>query len=365
MVDAGGKLKERVEKEIVEKRAEEVSEEDLRQSKYNGIMFSISSGARTDGYINIDSPIFFSLPINRSEELISFMQENGVDVNNQHVQQASIDGFIGIVEAIKNDKGKNTPEGFEHLDWYFDTFKYQEHMDEFIDEIDFYQEQADKAFGAKLSEYLSHREEFKKWQEQQLPKQDETILALSKAENVTAGDLLDFLQDNMDNGGELSVFPKTDIRESGNQEIVSEYHKTSKHPTSIEKCTKAKEEIEKIRELDPDASFYLGKVFEQSSSNKEPLEYALVRFGKNGFNNVIAIHIGDSSKAMFCWRGKTGDDAEGWREHFQNTSIRNRSDAVKRFICWGYSEKGFVSLSDQWARIWEYLDSPDQESATA
>ncbi len=311
--------------------------------------------------------IIYSIPSERGDEVVEFMKENGVNLDSKKVQLMSHNGFIGIVEAIKNDK-KATEKGFRALDWYFDTFGYKERMDEFMDTMDAYQEFADKSFGNKLDEYLAHRKELEEWQKRQLPKQEEAISALADAKNVTYEEFIAFLRENM--AGEsadedVDVFPIPDMNDRKGNHVATT---KSEHPSSTEKCTKAMEELGKIREIDPNASYAIGTVFERDSSGngkQKAQDYVLIRFGYNGFNNVIAAHIGNSSKAMFCWRGKTGDDADGWREYFRNSSIRNRSTEVERFICRGYGEKGFLALNDQWNRIWNYLNSPDKEYKTA
>ena len=363
-IDAESSLKVRVVKNLISDKADEISDSELRNAKRDGLLYAIYSGARVD---DIRGKIFYSIPFESGDEVVEYMKENGVNPDSEKVQLMSHYGFIGIVEAIKDDK-KATEKGFKALDWYFDTFGYKKHMDEFIDTMDAYQEFADKAFSDKLDEYLAHRKELEEWQKQQLPKQDETISALADAKSVTFDEFITFLQENMadDNTDEgLDVFPIPDMNDrKGNHAVTVR----NEHPSSIEKCTKAMEELEKIREIDPSVSYAIGTVFERDSSDdlkQKAQDYALIRFGANGFNNVIAIHIGNSSKAMFCWRGKTGDNADGWREYFRNSSIRNRNTEVKRFVCRGYGEKGFLALNDQWSRIWGYLNSPDKESGVA
>lgn len=88
----------------------------------------------------------------------------------------------------------------------------------------------------------------------------------------------------------------------------------------------------------------------------------LIRFGNNNFNNVIAIHIGNDSRAVFAWCGKTGEDADAWRDIWRS-SIRGRNPDIKRFICKGYSKRGTLALDAQWDRVWKYLNSPEKEVA--
>ena len=359
-IDAEAELRTRVSKDLIDKRSHEISKDELSAAKRDGMLYAIYSGARTDSR---SGKTIYSIPSERGDDVAQFMKENGVNPNSEKIQLMSHNGFIGIVEAIKDDKNA-TEKGFKELDWYFDTFGYQKHMDEFIDTMDAYQENADKAFGDKLNEYLARRLELKEWQKQQLPKQDEAISALADAKTVTHDDFVAFIRNNMESGDSEDIFPIPDMNDRrGNHVAITR----GEHPSSTEKCSKAMEELEKISELDPSASYAIGTVFERDNSGerKKKQDYALIRFGNNGFNNVIAIHIGDSSKAMFCWRGKTGEDADGWREYFRNSSIRNRNTDVKRFVCRGYGEKGFLALDAQWERIWDYLNSPDKENKAA
>ena len=363
-IDAESSLKTLVTKEIIDKRAATVPGDELRDAKRDGLLYAAYAGARVD---DRSGKIIYSIPFEKGDEVVKFMKENGVDPDSEKVQLMSYNGFIGIIEAIKGDK-KATEKGFKALDWYFDTFGYKKHMDEFIDTMDAYQEFADKSFGDKLDEYLARRKELEEWQKQQLPKQEETISALADARGVTYEELVDFLTENMADEGEdryVDIFPIQDMNSRRGNHII---RTRNEHPTSIEKCTKVMQEIEKILKIDPSASFAIGTVFERDSSRnkkQKAQDYAIIRFGNNDFNNVIAAHIGSSSKAIFCWRGKTGDNADGWRDHFRNSSIRTRSTEVKRFVCRGYGEKGFQALNDQWNRIWEYLNSPDKEGGAA
>jgi len=363
-IDTEFDLKTRVDKDLIDSRYNELSGDELHDAKRKGLLRAIYSGARVDSRTG---KIYYSIPSERNNEITKFIAETEIDLNDPNIQSMSRNGFIGILEAIKDDK-KATKKGFMALDWYFDTFGYGQHMDEFINTMDAYQECADKLFGEKLNEYLAQKEEFKQWQEQQPSKQGEAISALADARNVTQQEFISFLMRNMDRtdeGGDVSMFPTQDTNNPKNHHITNV---SGAHPASNEKCKKAKDELEEILEIDPNASYAIGTVFERNSSGKikeKSQDYALIRFGYNGFNNVIAIHIGDDSKAIFCWRGKTGDDADGWRNYFRNASIRTRDTAVKRFICRGYGKKGFSALDDQWSRIWSYLSSPDKNTDKA
>lgn len=355
-IDAEAALTGRVFDDLIKKKAEEIPEDELRNAKRDGLLYAIYSGARVN---NRNGRIIYSIPSERGKEVIGFMEENGLNPNSEKLQLMSQNGFIGVLDAIKDDK-KATEKGFETLDWYFDTFGYEKHMNEFMETMNEYSEASDQAFRDKFDEYLAHRKELMEWKEQQPRKEDETIASLADSEKVSYDDLMSYLQENMSRKGEIDVFPLPDMNDrKGNRAPKVR----GKHPSSIEKCTKAKAEIEKIRKIDPGADYYIGTVFEKDSGGKKTKkqDYVLVRFGYNNFNNVIAIHIGNNSRAMFAWRGKTGEDAGAWREIWRG-SIRGRNPNIKRFTSKGYSERGPLALDDEWERIWNYLNSPEKEA---
>ena len=356
-IDAEADLKMRVSRDLIGERADAMSEDDLRNAKRDGLLYAIYSGARID---NRSGKIVYSIPSERGKEVIDFMQKNGLDPNSEKLQLMSQNGFIGVMDAIKDDK-KATEKGFEALDWYFDTFGYEKHMDEFMETMSEYGEESDQAFRNKFDEYLTHRKELMEWKEHRPRKEDEAIATLADSEKVTYDDLMSYLQENMSGNGEVDVFPLPDMNDRrGNRAPKIK----GDHPSSTEKCTKAKAEIERIREIDPSADFLIGTVFERNTEGKKARkqDYALIRFGNNNFNNVIAIHIGNDSRAVFAWRGKTGEDADAWRDIWRS-SIRGRNPDIKRFTCKGYSERGILALNAQWDRVWKYLNSPEKEAA--
>lgn len=355
-IDAEANLKIQVSKELIEKRAETITEDSLRAAKRDGLMYAIYSGARINSR---SGRIIYSIPSEYGKEVIDFMQESGLDPNSEKLQLISQDGFISIMDAIKDDK-KATEKGFKTLDWYFDTFGYAKHMNEFMETMNEYGEESDRAFRDKFNEYLAHRKELTEWNEQQPQKEDEAIAALADSKKVTYSDLILYLQENMSENDEIDIFPLPNMNDRKGNRVTKI---KGRHPSDVEKCTKAKAEIERIREIDPSADFLMGAVFEENFEGKKvkKQDYVLVRFGNNNFNNVIAAHVGNDSRAVFAWRGKTGEDADAW-QNIWRSSIRDRNPDIKRFVCRGYNKKGTLALDDQWGRIWHYLNSPEQEA---
>ena len=100
-IDAESSLKTLVTKEIIDKRAATVPGDELRDAKRNGLLYAVYTGARVD---NRSGKIHYSIPFEKSNEVVKSMKENGVDPDSEKVQLMSYNGFIGIVEAIKDDK---------------------------------------------------------------------------------------------------------------------------------------------------------------------------------------------------------------------------------------------------------------------
>ena len=356
-IDAEFNLEKRVSQSLIEEKIKDIPEEDLRNAKRDGLLYAIYSGARVD---NQNGKTVYSIPFERSKEVINFMRKNGLDPGSEQLQIMSQNGFIGVINAIKDDE-KAAEKGFAMLDWYFDTFSYEKHMDEFMETMTEYGEESDQAFRDKFGEYLAHRKELTEWKEQRPRKEDEAIATLADSEKVTYNDLMSYLQENMSKNGEVDVFPLPDMNDrKGNRTPKVR----GKHPSSIEKCTKARSEIERIRQIDPNSDFLIGTVFEKNSEGKKvkKQDYVLVRFGYNNFNNIIAIHVGNDSRAVFAWHGKTGEDADAWKDIWKG-SIRRRDPNIFRFVCNGYSERGTSALDAQWDRVWSYLNSSEKETA--
>lgn len=359
-IDAEMDLRSKVAKELIPSKVDSLDAGAVKKGKRDGMLFAISAGARRD---KESGKVVFSIPtdLDRGETVVKFMRENDVDPDAQNVQLLSYNGFAGVIEAIKNNK-KAKEKGFQTLDWYFDTFGYQKHMEEFTDTIESFYDEDDKAFANTLQEFLSHRKEMEEWKKQQEGIDEETISALAEAETVSREEFLQRIAEAMPSTEGIVMFP---FEDSNNHPDLRREIKSKIYPSSGEKCAKAEEQIRHILNLDPNATFAIGTVFEREKKGhgdrKPKQDYAIVRFGYNGHNNVICIHIGNDSKAMFCWRGKTGDNPEGWRDYFKDTSIRTRDTAVKRFVCNGYAKHGTKAIDAEWSRIWKYLDS--QESA--
>ena len=168
-IDAEADLKMRVSQDLIRERADAISEDDLRSAKRDGLLHAIYSGARVD---NRSGKIVYSIPFERGDEVVGLMRNNDVDPNSKKAKLKSYNGFIGIVETIKDDK-KATEKGFKALDWYFDSFNYASNFDEpngFLDTIKGYQSISDLTFSNKLEEYLLTRPEY-----QQYLKRDEGV----------------------------------------------------------------------------------------------------------------------------------------------------------------------------------------------
>ena len=357
-IDAEMNLRSKVTKELIPEKSTDLDPEAIKKSKQDGMLYAISSGARRD---KRTGKVIFSIPteFETGNKVVKFMRENDVNPDEQSVQLLSYSGFAGIIDVIKGDK-RVKEKGFKALDWYFDTFGYQKHMEEFTDTLESYHDEDDKAFSDTLQEFFSHRKEMEEWKKQQEGLDEATISALAEAKTVSREEFLKMIAEAMPSTEGIEMFP---FEDSNNRLDLPGRINSKIFPSSGEKCTKAKEQVRHILNLDPNATFAIGTVFERENRGHGPRkpkqDYAIIRFGYNDHNNVICIHIGKDSRAMFCWRGQTGDDAEGWREYFKNTSIRTRNTAVKRFVCSGYAKHGTKAIDAEWSRIWKYLDSKE------
>ena len=86
------------------------------------------------------------------------------------------------------------------------------------------------------------------------------------AKTVTHDEFVAFIQNNMEGGDSEDIFPVPDMNDRKGNHVATT---RGEHPSSIEKCTKAMEELEKIRELDPSASYAIGTVFELDKSGEK------------------------------------------------------------------------------------------------
>ena len=365
-IQAEANLKTRVLNDIIDQRAQELSSDELFRAKRNGFRFAIYSGAHIDSQ---NGKVVYSIPVKKGKEVYFSMRKNGIDPTSEGDRFLSYNGFVGIIEAIKNDE-KATKKGFKTLDWYFDSFAYQKHRDELFEVLNNYRDEADRSFGTKLDEYWVYRE-------QQLPRPGD-YFNLSEARKVEGKGLFSlfpksFYDDKKPNGKSINVFESPNVS-NGSDFFQSPYMSDVsggylervpiKCPSIAEKCEKALEEIKKIQGLDPDMNYYYGSTYSsgEDGNGEGSTTHLVVRFGYNGFNNVIAIPVDSKPRAMFCWRGKTGEDREGWRKYFKGSSRDRDKEAVKRFVCHGYSSKGLQALDQQWERVWGYLDQPDNST---
>ncbi|MDO5451606.1 MAG: hypothetical protein Q4F56_00770 [Candidatus Saccharibacteria bacterium] len=325
----------------------------VEAAEHDAIIEAIARGAKLERTGVDEFGLHTTLPIGEHGDgkLQNFMRQYNVDPNSPEAKDASYAGFIGIIEAIKNDHDL-TDEGFKALDWYFDNFDYNENLDDFSDTLDGYIEEADLAFNDKLDEYLDYRDELKRMQARKISRDQSTFEKISDLVEIATGQDFYGLESE-------ELFPLSDTNgpKQNNDEKTS-----AKWPSGEQKIAAAYPKIEAIVQLDPNATFYQGEIFKE---NEHP--YLVVRFGANGMNNVIVIPYGDASDAMFAWKGETGDDRDGWKVYFKNASIRTRSTEVKRFQCNGFSQGEVGAMNREWDRIEDFLgiELPDYVPASS
>lgn len=335
---------------LLDQESDKVSTAELSEAKYKGSLDAIRTGARSNG--RSSKEVIFSIPPDQGEEAKEFMEEAGIDFeNDDNIRTESYQGFINVIEEIK-DKHDLTDDGFRALDWHFDNFNYAKNYDDFRDTLDSYTDQADLDFEDKWLEYLDYRDEIKSLQLAKLSRDQDTYDKIADFVEIASGQ-------NFNDMEEEELFPMPDYnkpkQKSGDGGSAS-------WPSSSEKIAAAYPKLEAITKIDPDATFYRGSIFKR---DEHP--YLVVRFGANGMNNVIVIPYGDDSDAMFAWHGETGDDRDGWKAYFKNTSIRTRNTEVERYQCNGYSKDPVDAMNREWDRIEKYLGIklPDYTPASA
>ena len=347
-------LKGNVQRDIISKRADELSNEDLLKAKHDGTLYAIYSGVRKEQLT--EKPIF-SIQSESGDDVIKMMKESGLNPNDEGIRSMSYNGFLNIVDAIKDDS-KSTEQGFKTLDWYVDTFKYQKHMHDLMAEAEERSEE-DSLFKEKLDEYLNYR--FKSEKEEaekdlKLVKSREQK-AIAKSKPIEYKKLIDYLESNLIQEGNHDIFEAGNINyKTGAYANLPKSFSSS--PSLRERSAFALEQVEMIKNLDPDADFRYSRVYDSTEENKEDGEreatHIIIRFGYNENNNVIAVPVSDKSRYMYVWKGKTGNDRDAWMPIFEGSS-RNRDDSVKAKMCKGYTKEGVEALRREWERVWDHL----------
>lgn len=365
---AEAQLRFRIHNDLLNGYLEKITPEMEQRALKYGSTGAILRGATINQESN---KVFFSIPPEKAAQAKTFMEKAGIDFEkDDSMRDISYRGFINIIEAIK-DQPKLTQKGFQALDWYFDSFNYQDHLEDFIDELDGYASEADYAFKEKLDEYKKHQTTLVKWQKANIAhtsaSESERDLASNAKKVASKEELFHYLfEKTQKTVEEVELLKHKDANSSSSTPNRSSTTSISGngYPNEAEKCHFAIHKIaEIIEKYDESADLYRGKIFNYDThyneetgqferyAKKTRSEYVIIRFGANDHNNIIAIPIDDESAAMFVWRGQTGDNAEAWRTYFQDTSIRSRSTEVKRHVCNGYSKMGHhTSLSRQWKR---------------
>ena len=321
-LDAEADLEKRVSRDLIEKRAETVPEDDLRNAKRDGLLYAIYSGARID---DRSGEIVYSIPSERGEEVVEFMQKNGLDPNSEKLQLASHDGFIGVVEAIKNDK-KATEKGFKALDWYFETFNYANRFDEsngFLDVVRGYQSISDLAFSNKLEEYLLTRPEYQQYLKESEAVEQE-IESIERSELITDEEYREEIAKTLGcseedlKDAEISanyILGKTLPPEPNKLAITGHGGNSIRYPKKFGEQKKlalyAVFTLLKKTGRDYQAEIYRDKIGRE--------KYTILRFGcadDKGYHENHAIAEGDRpASATYIWHGQ----GDGWQTELINT----------------------------------------------
>ena len=274
-----------------------------------GITYAIEAGATVDPHTG---KVSFALPTEKGDELLKYIEENGVNTDSTTVQFSAQKGFANIIEAIK-DKDSLTEEGFRALDWYFDNFKFKQHLEKFEDIMDGYQEYADPAWRAKYVEYMEHRRSLDSSLEKAEKKPTPT---LKEAEEMTEEELLAELVEAEEGAPDSpAVYLEKQHNYLGGH-ATGHPNKRNVPPSSLDKLRKLVSAYRTLKLIDSSITVYRVILAEKDGKEKN---YRALRFGDSvGGNNVaVLIPIQEaSSDASFVWVGQTGDNRDGWMEDF-------------------------------------------------
>ena len=377
-IESEGKAKLRIEKELIDVKSKDITDEEYREGRYRGLLRAIKVGARKDVR---NGEIIYSFPPDIGEDVYDYMKDSGVDFakrDNNKALRLSYQGFANIIDAIKNEGGKNeesgtldreTEKGFKALDWYFDSFHYGKkeiYMIDFLSEMSVFQDNNDDAWNNKFEQYCEYREETRKYIEDlerratQVPELKEVreidldLEQLKEYEESTKERLLDTerlrkYRELIEEDEELSskqrreydellkklnnsqwpqnlrIFP--DIEQfpivnfgSGSSSIY--------YPMGLPRLSKAISEFSTIKQhIDQNASIYKC-VF--TDSQQKNIDYLLISFMHNNTNVAITVPVDSRSyNASYVWienkdSDKKAKGATGWMDAFMG----NNSDSM-------------------------------------
>ena len=425
-IELEGKAKLRIEKELIDVKSKDITDEEYREGRYRGLLRAIKVGARKDVR---NGEIIYSFPPDIGEDVYDYMKDSGVDFakrDNNKALRLSYQGFANIIDAIKNEGGKNeesgaldreTEKGFKALDWYFDSFRYgkdESNMTDFLSEMSLFQDNNDVAWTNKFDQYCEYRKETREYREA-LESRETQIPELKEAKEIDLEQLEEY--------GELVKERSSDIeRVCAYRELIEEQEELSPqqireyeeligklaslkrpwnlrifpdieqfpiinsssgssniyYPVSLPKLNKAISEFSIIKgQLDQNASIYKC-VF--TDSKQKDIDYLLVSFMYNNTNVAITVPIDSRSyNASYVWIENEDNDEKtkgklGWMEAFvKNSNLiapTSKYRARLRNDVWAHNhresrKRNLNHVENMWRNIWARLNTHTRKNSNS
>lgn len=349
---------------------EAVDPDELDRARLDGVLRNVRTGAKITKD-EFGEKVHFLIPPENKRNAWIFMSNMGLNFveykEGSETVEASHEGFANIVKVISECKDEKTREtGFGMLDWYFDSFRFGEHMADFTSDMMGHYAEESKAWKDTYDEYTERRGEYKEFYEQQKKVPD-----MVSVEQISEEEFYKIMSeendDNLSQQGVITLRKKDRLYNAGRGGISIETpHRSSETQSFIPAGLKRKkllEEYQGIKAIDKDATVYRAMFEEKSGKLKQ---YIGLRFGMRGKNIIIFAPIQEaSSDASYIWVGETGTDRDGWKSAFMNQDNDNTTRAKNSIKHDGeigvHSHKAnkkyqLDGVQNMWYNIWKDIE---------
>ena len=351
-LESEANLKSQILDELVSKNLKKVSDEEYQANVREGILNAIILGGYED---TLAGKIVYTLPT-QSAALKNLLFENNIKLGDVSVVRASFAGFVSLLE-LEKENPEISAESLEALDWYFEKFDYQKYYAEFVKTMNFYIDINDFDFERVALNYAYHRQNKNErlvFKEIEGGDDADTIQRLAMAKSISHDKMKDVLEDYKFKNNFKKQFLQLDAAE-----FKGKAFKKLKEIYNFEAGTYAKavREIKRIRELDNFASFFEAEVG-VNYANRPATKYLMVRFGFNGYNNVVVLKLLDGVQPVLAWRGKTGEDSDGFREYFKKAENEIKRHRMMKILDGKFNHE-ILNSELKWQKVWDFLNWPD------
>lgn len=358
---------------ILDENPPRLTPEALKKARRAGIEKAVAIGAEVDPWRHKAT---FTMPVDKADELKHFMLSNGVDpeantLESEDLRLESYDGFFNIVRAMAEDP-KSVEEGKKRLDWYYDTFGYRKHLDEFMTAFDSFRNESDVETQKILDDYRNQHPDGKRWQQfwSQFSMLD--LQGISGAVPVGGKGVaqIDALIKTI-SGGSEEMFPDEGFFKNWSPmggspdttDLTDPRVRSFKQRLRRDRCNVAVQKAKEILVAHPDANINVAKISRNTDTDDlgqplNPFAVQSARYGNNNriyvtveyetetedegittkLNNVIAMPVTGEYAAVYAWCGM-GD----WRPFFTG-SIRSHGRMIFRHVAHDYTNRGMDSL---------------------